>query len=172
MSNPIRLSSTQLFLQDGTINLDDLTELDDASIFSLESMPVLPYEKDYNAQADVTIEVNPNLRVVARDMYTFLDLLSDIGGMQGILISGMAYALAFWNFNQFDNFMVSRLFKLQKPPAEQRTDMKRNERSDFMVPPRLYNPKEYCMNLVPKCFCRCKFCKYNRLETGFERARE
>ena len=44
-------------------------------------MPLKPYEKDYSVQADITIEVNPNQRVVARDMYTFLDLLSDIGGM-------------------------------------------------------------------------------------------
>ena len=60
MSNPLQLSMTQLYLQDGTINLDDLTELNDASIFSLDSMPLKPYEKDYNVQADIYIEVNPN----------------------------------------------------------------------------------------------------------------
>ena len=99
-------------MQDGTINLDEITELNDASLFSLDSLPLRPYEKDFYTQADIYIEVNFDQRVVERDVYTFLDLLSDIGGLQGILISGISLALAFWNFNQFDNFMVSRLFKL------------------------------------------------------------
>ena len=81
MSSPYTLSQTQLFLQDQAINLDDLTELDDNTIFKLEPLPAQSYEKDYNAQSDITIEVNPQQRVVARDGYTFLDLLSDVGGI-------------------------------------------------------------------------------------------
>ena len=41
-----------------------------------------------------------------------LDWISDVGGIQGILISVMAMLISFWNYNQFENHMVSRLYKL------------------------------------------------------------
>ena len=56
--------------------------------------------------------MNMNLKMVARDGYTILDFLSDIGGILGLLVSGMTYALVLWNYNYFENFMVTRLFKL------------------------------------------------------------
>ena len=95
--------------------MDDLTELEDASVFSLESSSVFSYEKDRVTQMDILIEMNLDEMTIARDGYTFLDYLSDIGGMQGLLISGVAFFLAFWNYNYFDNYMVTRLFKIQKP---------------------------------------------------------
>jgi len=51
--------------------------------------------------------------VVARDVYTFLDFLSDIGGMQGMLISGVALFMVFWNYNMLENYMVAKLYKLK-----------------------------------------------------------
>ena len=42
-----------------------------------------------------------------------------------------------------------------------------------MVPRRCYNPKEYARDLLPKVILRiCKCCKPDRLERGFEKARE
>ena len=98
--------------------MDELTELEDASIFKLDLMPMKPQEKDYNVQMDISIEMNLSQRVVARAGYTFLDYLSDIGGMQGMLISGVAYFLAFWNFNYFDDWMITRLYKMKKRDTE------------------------------------------------------
>ena len=63
---------------------------------------------------DITIEMNFGERLISRAGYTFLDYLSDIGGMQGLLIIGVSYFLAFWNYNYFDNYMVTRLFKIRK----------------------------------------------------------
>ena len=57
--------------------------------------------------------MNLDQKVVARDGYTFLDLLSDIGGMQSILTSFVAYLMGVWNYNYFDNHMVTRLYKLK-----------------------------------------------------------
>ena len=81
VSLPHQLSQTQLYLQDAVINLDDLTELADASIFKLDQLPSSSYEKDYSAQFDFTVQINPSQIVISRDGYTFLDLLSDIGGI-------------------------------------------------------------------------------------------
>ena len=80
-TTPFKVLTTQLYLQDMFINLDDLTELQDESIFKLEMLPLKPYEKDYNVQMDITVEMNLNQVIIARDGYTYLDFLSDIGGM-------------------------------------------------------------------------------------------
>ena len=115
--------------------------------------------------------------VIARDGYTFLDLLSDVGGLQGMLISGMAYVLAFWNYNHFDNFMVSRLYKIYKPNLEHkfRKKSKAFKQSKFMKPRFLFNPKEYCRDLVPTTCLNCRLCKKccepNRLDGAFQKAR-
>lgn len=61
---------------------------------------------------DITFEMDLNLKVVARDGYTILDWISDIGGIQGILISAIAIIIGYWNYNFFDNFMVSKLYRI------------------------------------------------------------
>lgn len=113
-----QVSTTKLFLQDEIVNLDDFTELSDESIFKLELLPMQPYEEDLVTLMDITVEMNLDLRVVARNGYTFLDYLSDIGGMQSMLISAVAYFMAIWNYNYFDNYMVTRLFKMRQRRAE------------------------------------------------------
>ena len=79
--------------------MDELTELENSSIFKFEQEPKRPYEKDYDVKVDLTIEMNLDQKVLARAGYTFLDYLSDIGGMQGLLISGVAYLVSAWNYN-------------------------------------------------------------------------
>ena len=103
-------------MQDNPINLDEITELDDASVFKLESQPLRTYEKDYNVQMDFTIEMNLSQRVVARDGYTFLDYLSDIGGIQSILISAAAIMVYVWTYNSLDDYMVTKLYKVIQYP--------------------------------------------------------
>ena len=70
--------------------------------------------------------------MVARDGYTFLDLLADVGGIQGLLISGVAMFMAFWNYNYFDNYMASRLYKTYSPKEERKE-------SEFMKPWPFFN---------------------------------
>ena len=56
--------------------------------------------------------------VIAREGYTVLDLLSDIGGIQSLIYSFLALVLSFLNYNYFDDFMITRLFRLEKPDVE------------------------------------------------------
>ena len=53
-----QITKTQLFLQDKHIDLDDLTELEDDSIFNLNRIWTGTYEKEYEVQMDITIEMN------------------------------------------------------------------------------------------------------------------
>ena len=78
-------------------------------------MPDRSYEKDYNAQYDLTIEMNLDALKYKREGYHFLDFASDIGGFQGLLFSVFAFLVSILNYNMFDNYMVSRLYKLEHP---------------------------------------------------------
>ena len=71
---------------------------------------------------DVTFEHNLNLVVVARDGYTVLDWISDIGGIQGILISFIALIIGYWNYNHFDNYMVFGLYRIKNDSPKGKDD--------------------------------------------------
>ena len=78
---PMQVSTTELFLQDQNIDLDDLTEFSSLEIFTLKDMIPRSYEKDYYTQVDITVEMNLDQEVIARESYNILDLFSDIGGI-------------------------------------------------------------------------------------------
>ena len=80
----------------------------------LNMQPLMSYEKSKDVQVDFTVEMDLSQRVIARSGYTALDWISDIGGIQGLLISGVAIFIAFWNHNLIENHMVSRLYKLER----------------------------------------------------------
>ena len=46
-----------------------------------------------------------------RTGYTVLDILSDVGGLQGILISVISFSLSILNHSHLDGHLVSKLFK-------------------------------------------------------------
>ena len=51
---------------------------------------------------------------IKRQGYYILDYFSDIGGIQSLLFSASAVLVSIWNSNYFDNYMVSRLYKLER----------------------------------------------------------
>ena len=63
------------------MDLDSITVLEDSSLFKVESMFPRAYEYDSFTVMAFTLEVNMDKIVITRSTYTFLDLLSDIGGI-------------------------------------------------------------------------------------------
>ena len=53
----------------------------------MNKMDALPYEEDDDTWIMVTVEMDPNLMKYERTIYTFFDLLSDLGGLNGILMT-------------------------------------------------------------------------------------
>ena len=96
-----------MFLQDMDVDLDSLTEIEDSSIFQIEPLPIRSYEKDYCVQMDITLEMNLDKTTMARSVYNTLDVLSDVGGIQGSIMSVIGLFLGIWNYNNFDNYMAS-----------------------------------------------------------------
>ena len=53
--------------------------------------------------------------------YSTFDLLSDIGGLSGMLYSIFAFFMRLWMYNYPDNFMVSQLFKVKRKDKTEET---------------------------------------------------
>lgn len=107
---PFKLSRTSLELQDMFVDFDELTELSDSSIFEFEELLHRPWAFDDLTLANISVEMNLDLQILKREGYTALDLISDIGGMQGLLFSLAATLLTFLNHNQLSNYLVSKLY--------------------------------------------------------------
>ena len=56
--------------------------------------------------------MNLDLTVIQREGYTLLDLLSDVGGLQGILISAFSLLLGCWNHNYMESYIASKVYKV------------------------------------------------------------
>ena len=93
-----------------------LTPLED--LFSFKKMELMPYEKFDDIWISVTIEMDLSLLTYERTVFTFFEMLSDIGGLSGILMTTFGALTAIWNYNAFDNMMVSYLFNVKKTQAE------------------------------------------------------
>ena len=104
---------SELQLQDLALNLDSITELEDSSVFKIDSLS--PRSAEYGGSTLVTemsFQINFDVIKLQRDGYTLIDMMSDIGGMESILISGISLFLSLWNYKQFDSHMASNLYKL------------------------------------------------------------
>ena len=91
--------------------MDELTELQDSTVFRLTEGNSVPFYTDKNLIQGIVIEMNAELTIVERTGYTILDVLSDVGGLQGILISGISLLLSILNYGHLDNYMVTKLYK-------------------------------------------------------------
>ena len=74
--------------------LNDVTKIDVGGLFSMNRRDSLPYEEDDDTWIMVTVEMDPNLTVYDRSVYTYFDLLSDVGGLNGILMTFAGLILA------------------------------------------------------------------------------
>ena len=92
-----------------------LTNVEASGLFTFEQIGVKPYEKKDNVWISVTIERSLTMNIIERTVYTSFDFLSDVGGLSGILISGLFIFVRAWNYNYFDNYMVTNLFQMKMP---------------------------------------------------------
>ena len=95
--------------------LDEVTLTNLTDLFTVRKVDVLPFEMPDKFWVSVSFEMDLNIMQYERKLYTVFDMLSDVGGLLGILTSICALINAIWNYQAFDNFMVSRLFKFKRP---------------------------------------------------------
>ena len=85
---------------------------------------------------------------IDRTGYTIFDVLSDIGGIQSVLMSGLGIFLGIWNYNNLDNYMASRLYKAQRTSSDGSSPVTE------IRPTRYLNICEWLYDHVPDCM-RC-----------------
>lgn len=124
------------------MNLDQITELADSSVFKMEDMPFRPADHIEHQIFGFMFEMSLDLLVVARNGYNVLDLLSDVGGIESIIISGIGIFLSVFNYKHFDSYMVSQLY--------QSADNKP------FTPTKVSNIKLFCIDLLPSKLACCK----------------
>ena len=93
----------------------------------------LPHEFRDNVWFTLRIEMNLDLLKYERQVSTLSDLMSDVGGFFGLLTMFGGVLAKLWNFNSFDNFLVSRLYKIKKPSEELNEETSHFDKSDFMI---------------------------------------
>ena len=98
-------------------NLDEVTELNDSSIFRLERDKIWLGYSEKDLLLGFSIQMNLDQILIGRTGYTILDVLSDVGGLQGILISGISVFLSIVNRNVLDSYLVSKLFNFSQDPV-------------------------------------------------------
>lgn len=100
-------------MQDLPVNLDEITELKDSSAFKLIEKTSGTYPHEQTLIYGVRIVMGKDLIVIERTGYTILDFLSDVGGLQGILVFLMTLVMNLFNRNRLSTFMIERLFRVQ-----------------------------------------------------------
>ena len=113
------------------------------------------------------MEMNLDLAKVSRSGYTFIDVLSDIGGIQSILISGITILMSIFSYNHFDEYMATRLFRTK--PKNQQIDNIIKEKPDQLQPTKYFNSCFYVADLLP---AKIRCCKKSRRQRSLEKARQ
>ena len=67
---------------------------------------------------EIVVEVNRSLGFVERETYNLLDFFSDVGGTQTVLFSLSMIYLSLVNYEHFDSYIASKLFKIKMSQKE------------------------------------------------------
>lgn len=153
--------------------LDKVTLTNLTEAFTVKKHEVIPFEMPDKFWVSLTFEMNLDVLHFERKLYTYFDMLSDVGGLLGFLTAISSFILSIWAFQGFDNFMVSRLFKIRRPQEELSEEMNHFAKSDYIHLSCRPNLRNWLLSLIPKfCLC-CKCCKsFSRRERALAMARE
>ena len=128
-------------------------------MFSVSKKDVMPYEVANNIHINVTFEMSFSLVKYFRTVYTYFDLLSDVGGLTGMFFSIFAIIVSFWTYNSFDNLMVSKLFKMKRESVENADGSEKSRKftdSSYLKMSHFPFCKELIIAWTPGCFVCCK----------------
>jgi hypothetical protein len=113
------------------------------------------------------IRLDSEIKVFKREVYSFLDMIGDIGGLFDGLLIISAFLLSTYNESMFELSLVKNLFKFQQPPAS-KADLAR-------ITQHLEDQKilelPACLHLISKVLCKALLKSEHRSKLKkFERA--
>ena len=126
------------------------------SLFDLKPQPARSYEKDRFTVMNINVEMSLDKVDIERENYSFLDVLSDAGGIQSIFITVFSVIIALLNYKYFDTYMASRLFKLKKENADTEDYKSYFDKSNYFRASKCNNIPNYIADHMPSKLCCCK----------------
>ena len=105
---------------------------------------------------NISIEMNLDRTNLIRECYDILDLLSDVGGIQTIMLVLTSVVLSVLNYGNFDTFMASRLFKIKRESATDDGGLNIFEQSDYFRGSKYNNIRLCLMDCLPSRLVCCK----------------
>lgn len=64
-----------------------------------------------------------DMLIVQRQGYTILDILAEVGGLQGFLFQVSSFLLSILNFNSLDSYLISKLYKHQRDGSQEQLEI-------------------------------------------------
>lgn len=113
-SNTIEI--TQLDLSDRIMRIGNLDE-DNYEIFRVVEGTERLYEFNDSVQLAITYELNRDLRIIRRHVYSILDYLGDLGGLSSSLFALFAVCIIVFQYKAAINYVSSRLYLVRKNKA-------------------------------------------------------
>ena len=103
-------------MQDLYVDLDDATVYDADYLFGLKMQPsrVAGEVSKAGKIHDVHFEMGKEKKVLQRNIYSVMDLLSDIGGVQSLLFAVFAFTVTCLNTDHFEERLVGQLYSYRK----------------------------------------------------------
>ena len=130
--------------------MDEFTEVDNSDVFKLKIQPNRPLEFYPETVLSFSFEMDSDLLVVQRNIYTMLDLLSDTGGFMSIFFSSLSLLIALWNFNNYEYHFLTNFFKKKTFKTIENNKV---HASDCIIvnfePRNICNIQEYLLTLMP-----------------------
>ena len=125
----------------------------------------LPYEQNNYTQMDLVFTRDLGHITIQRNHYSILDIISDVGGLLGILMTVISVFMYGLNYNQLDNHMVSKLYQTvqQNSLPIESAEIKR-KCSDSLI--------ELVRAILPKCRSKKLCCRLDRRARTLLVARE
>ena len=82
-------------------------------IFANRFQLIRPYEFSDRMHQQITFEFDRTLYRVDRDVYSILDWIGDVGGLNEGVCVGLTFILTLLQFHKFDHYLIERLYRKQ-----------------------------------------------------------
>ena len=99
------------------MNLDELTQLEDSSVFRFEKISTRPAEAFDAHVYSLTCGVSPDILVITRNGFTVFDILYNVGGFLSVMNTIIGLVLSILNDKHIESYMVSHLFRISSYDA-------------------------------------------------------
>ena len=131
-----------------------------------------PYEFPDRVHLQLTYEFDLDLYRIDRDVYSILDWIGDIGGLNEGLFVILGIILSYFNYNTFEHFMIEHLFFKREQSAQHVGGKVFTQLQDKKT--RICRQKmiQCCPASCKRRFLCFKVCNLSKEERLFARARQ